>query len=252
MKKAILLAVVLTTASFCFGQNLIVNGDFETGMLAPNWGGFNNQILTDDLTSSKVGNGNNAEASIFQEFAVTPGETYNVTFQYRWVSGTSSYNCTVRVKDAKNLPTNLDLVAATGTSDGYKLKDTADVWYNAAFTFTPPTGVESVRLLFYKANGNRPLRMDNVSVVKSTVSSVNALTEFDFQVFPNPTTDVLLLSAAKAIDQVEIYNINGQQLMRQPINSQRAEVDVSRLPQGTFIVKAFIDGAVGAYKMVKE
>jgi len=41
-----------------FSQNIVINGDFETGNRAP-WNDFNNQVLTDDITNSFVGNVNN-------------------------------------------------------------------------------------------------------------------------------------------------------------------------------------------------
>lgn len=176
MKKFLLLITLLITATLSFGQNLIMNSDFETNELSPHWGGFNNQIVTDDITSSLVGNANNAEASIFQVIDVTPGETYDIEFDYRWVSGTTNYNCNIRIKDANNLPNNLDLIGGT-TDNGYKLKDTADVWYDGSFSFIPPAGVTSIRLLFYKGNNNRPLRIDNVSLTLNVPCS-NPVSDF--------------------------------------------------------------------------
>lgn len=250
MKKYTFLIALFASASICFGQNLIDNGDFETGMLAPDWGGFNNQVVTDALTNSYVGNGNNAEASIFQEFTVTPGETYNVAFQYRWVSGTGNYACTVRIKDARNLPTNLDLVGSNA-SNGYVLKDTADVWYDASFSFTPPAGIDSVRILFYKANGNRPLRIDNVSVTQST-TSLTELEQFHFTAYPNPVKDILHISAENNIDKVELFNMLGEQVINQPANSNRVQVNVASLSKGIYLVKTHIGRSVGSYKLIKE
>lgn len=237
--------VVISTA-----QNLVVNGNFETGMLAP-WGGFNNQVTTDDMTSSFVGNANNGEASLFQEFDVTPGSTYNVAFQHRWVSGTTSYNCVVRVKDAANLPPNLALIGGT-TVDGFKLNETPDMWHNGNFSFVAPAGVTRVRLLFYKANNNRPLRIDNVSATLDVASSLQTLQPFRFSAGPNPASDFIQLSADKPIERVEFYSISGSLIQSRWVNSNHASLSISNLPKGMYIVKARIDNQTGAYKLIVE
>jgi beta-glucanase (GH16 family) len=161
MIKKYVLLVALCFPIIGFAQNLITNGNFETGNTS-SWGGFNNQVLTDDMTNSSVGNVNNGEGSLLQVFTVIPGATYDVTFDYKWVSGSGNYNMTARVKED-----------ASGGSDlgTLVLNSTPNVWQNAAtFSFTVPSGISTVRLVFYKVNGNRPLRLDNVSVVDQSSS----------------------------------------------------------------------------------
>jgi hypothetical protein len=163
MKKHILFAL-LCIPIFGFAQNLITNGNFETGDNS-GWGGFNNQVLTDSDTNSRVGNINNGEGSFLQVFEVSPGETYDVIFNYKWVIGSGNYSMSVLLKEG-----------ASGGSDieTFVLNTAADVWQNGTtFSFTAPTGISTVRLVFYKTNGNRPLRLDNVRVIdqNSTASS---------------------------------------------------------------------------------
>jgi hypothetical protein len=157
--RKITLFLFLCVSYISFAQTLVTNGDFEsnTGSPIDNWSGYNHQVLSDDLTSSNVGNGNNGDASIYQEFGVTAGHTYRVSFEYRWVSGgTAEYTMTVRAKDAGNLSNNVANSAALNT--------TPDVWHTETFTFTPTPGITDIRLLFYKGNTARPFRVDNVSV----------------------------------------------------------------------------------------
>ncbi len=134
-----------------YGQNVIVNGNFQTGAKDP-WQGFNNQVLNDDLTNSLVGNVNNGEGSLYQTLNLEPGQTYTVAFDYRWVSGSGGYAMNVRAKDENSATEFGNLV----------LDDTPDVWKYGTFSFTVPQGISAVRLVFYKFNGNRPLRIDNV------------------------------------------------------------------------------------------
>lgn len=259
MKKSLLLFTLLITTVFCFGQNLIVNGDFESpGMdtsevLAP-WGGFKNRIITDTILNTFVGQVENGDGSLFQEFAVTAGETYDVSFNYKWVDNASTNSTmNVRVKDAAVLSTNLDLVGGT-TANAYKLETTADQWFNnATFSFVPPEGVTEVRLLFFKGNGNKPLNLDDVSVALEVIpANLNELDKFEFKAFPNPAQDFINLSATSNIDRVEIFSLLGQQVMDKVINSTQQQVNISGLSKGVYMVKTYIGESVGSYKLVKE
>ncbi|MDG1730696.1 MAG: family 16 glycosylhydrolase [Algibacter sp.] len=153
MKENILI-IALLISYLSLGQNLITNGNFETGDLSP-WTGFKNQVVIDDLTNSRSGNINNGDGSLVQTFTVTPGETYNVVFNYRWVAAGGT-NMTARV---------LEGVSGGSELGSFVLSTIVDVWHtDGAFSFTVPNSVTTVRIVFYKANGNRPLRIDNVYV----------------------------------------------------------------------------------------
>lgn len=178
MKKITLFLSLLAFTLPLTSQNLISDGTFSTqtgaidGTTTP-WLGFNAQVLgSGHAQDPLVGNVNNGEGSIYQNFNVTEGTTYQVTFDYRWVS-TGSYNMTVRFRnngDNSNL-TISDAVEGTlnGANDGFIVNTTADVWYSASFRVTIPSGVTNSRLLFYKGTGNRPFRVDNVSVRKLAI-----------------------------------------------------------------------------------
>ncbi|MHB0753806.1 T9SS type A sorting domain-containing protein [Polaribacter sp. M15] len=151
--------IFLIFTQFLIGQNLIKNGNFESNK--DHWEGFNNQVLKDDLTNSFVGNVNNSAGSLLQVFSLTAGKTYNVAFDYRWVSGNGNYNMTVRVKKG-----------TTGDDiQTLKLDTTPDVWKTVSFTFTAPENISKARIVFYKVNENRPLRIDNVIIIDEDFES---------------------------------------------------------------------------------
>ncbi len=161
MNRIIFLTACLILNSFAFGQNLLLNGSFESGMLA-SWMGYNHQVLVDPLTNSFAGNVNNGEGSLYQTLRLTPGETYTVVFDYRWVGGAGDYHMNVRAKDEQS-----PIVF------GSLILDTApDLWKTGSFSFTVPQENSEVRLVFYKAAGNRPLRIDNVYL--ASVTSISA------------------------------------------------------------------------------
>jgi len=222
-------------------ENLIINGDFETGEVAP-WGGFKNQVVTDDLTGSLAGNINNGDGSLFQVFSVTEGETYSVDFKYRWVAAGGA-DMTVRVKDGE-----------TGGSDlgTFKLLTEVDTWHEGGFTFTVPSGITTVRLIFFKANGNRPLRIDDVRVTLGALSSLNDLAEFQFKTHPNPSTDNIFISAKYPIDRIELFNRMGQKVLATELNASEARIDISGINQGVYFMVVSIGGKLGTYTIIKD
>lgn len=259
MKKitSFLLLILITFSSF--GQNLIQDGTFDTqtgtitSATTP-WAGFNSQIRGSGAAEDpSVGNANNGEASIFQLVTVTPGETYNFSFDYKWISGTGNYDLTVRIKDdlAAGKP-NLEITGGT-TSDGFTLSTTTDTWFrDNAFSFTVPSGVTQIRVLFYKGNGNRPLRIDNISLEKDSTASVDDLTQFNFRTYPNPASNTVYFSSLKKIEKIQLYNLLGKEVLKLTPETNNTEINLSHLGSGIYIVKTTIDGKQGSHKLIKN
>jgi hypothetical protein len=148
--------------NLALNHNILTNGDFKAGDLRA-WLGYNNQVLSDsDNTTTNldifknepVGNINSGDGSLFQNLEVTPGVTYTVTFDYKWV-GDGNHNLTAQIRR--------DLTGNT-VIESKVLQTNFDVWYTESIDFTAPTNVFKARVFFYKAAGNRPLRITNLKV----------------------------------------------------------------------------------------
>jgi len=88
--------------------------------------------------------------------------------------------------------------------------------------------------------------------VRTNTSSIadNQIAGFNF--YPNPVNHTLNLSAQDQIENVNIYNITGQEVMHTQPNAVQAQVDMSQLQNGIYFVKAQINGQVTAFKIVKK
>lgn len=80
--------------------------------------------------------------------------------------------------------------------------------------------------------------------------SDNILEGFSF--FPNPTSDILNLKSANNIDSVTIYNLLGQEVIENKVNAVDAQLNISALSIGTYIMKVTVAGEVGTYKIIKN
>jgi hypothetical protein len=74
----------------------------------------------------------------------------------------------------------------------------------------------------------------------------------NFTYRPNPVVDVLNLEYNKAITNVSVYNIVGQQVITKTVNANMSQVDMSALPSGTYMVKVTSNNEVKTIKVVKE
>ena len=73
-----------------------------------------------------------------------------------------------------------------------------------------------------------------------------------FSYFPNPSTGIVNLKANKSIENITLYNLVGQQVFDQHVNTTSSVMDFSHLPSATYIMKVTVDGHVGTYKFIKN
>ncbi|AWA28670.1 hypothetical protein HYN48_00430 [Flavobacterium magnum] len=73
-----------------------------------------------------------------------------------------------------------------------------------------------------------------------------------FSYFPNPVKDRLTLSYGQNIIGATVTNMFGQQVLAKTINAATADLDLSALSSGTYIVKVNTADAVKVVKVVKQ
>ncbi|TJY36076.1 T9SS-dependent choice-of-anchor J family protein [Pontimicrobium aquaticum] len=83
-----------------------------------------------------------------------------------------------------------------------------------------------------------------------SVEDDNDLAEFKF--YPNPVQDKLNLRAQDNIQKISVYNMLGQEVLRQAPNNNKAEVNMSALQTGSYFVKVTIDGVTETKQIIKR
>jgi len=103
--------------------------------------------------------------------------------------------------------------------------------FSYAYTFNGVSGIDSTGIL---------------------ATSVSNLSQGQLQIFPNPTTDELIIqSTNQLISQFTITNSIGQQLLQQPITGTQTKVNVSSLPAGLYYINLKGDNGSYVRKFVK-
>ncbi len=89
-------------------------------------------------------------------------------------------------------------------------------------------------------------------ICSPTVGVVENNTLSGFNFYPNPTNEVINLSASKNIDSVVLFNMLGQRILSTEVGATTSHLNVGGLATGTYIMKVTVDGQTGTYKVIKN
>ena len=91
-------------------------------------------------------------------------------------------------------------------------------------------------------------------IVESTSSSINNLTEQEFQIYPNPSSGVITFETnnIETPFSFEVYKINGQKVRSgiNKIGNSKETLDLSDLPAGIYTIKIRSEGKTGFRKLI--
>jgi hypothetical protein len=71
-------------------------------------------------------------------------------------------------------------------------------------------------------------------------------------IYPNPVNDKLTIEAQEAIDNIEIYNVMGALIYSRKDCGDKAEINTTDLPAGTYVVRLTTKGTTTIRRLVKE
>lgn len=92
--------------------------------------------------------------------------------------------------------------------------------------------------------GNLAFSMDAAGISDNTLSG--------FTFYPNPTNDILNLSANKNIETVSLFNLLGQKVMTIKIGATASNINLGSLATGTYVMEVTVDGKTATYKVTKK
>ncbi|MFL9844803.1 T9SS type A sorting domain-containing protein [Flavobacterium rhizosphaerae] len=128
------------------------------------------------------------------------------------------------------------------------------VWYaDAEMTqLLETTAVLTDDATYYAVATNGGCVSNALAVTVNQVLSAKAFTLDTLSFYPNPVTETLNLSYGAAITSVAVYNIVGQQVVFTTVNANQAQINMSALAAGTYMVKVTAGDAVRVIKVMKN
>lgn len=265
--KKIIPIICLTLFALAFANAQLYSEDFEsfsigatnteTGNQFENGSGTV-QIATATGNTSQILKGVHTSDNMYvrsKSFNVSEGDIINVTVDI----ATSNGVFVITMRKEASPYTQIDATeAATCTNGSWvknnlgRIEQTANEFGTASATFTIPAGIDQARVQVYNFGNANTIEIDNFLVELEPTASISDLAKFNFKSYPNPATEYVHVSASKRMDKVEVYSLVGQQVIQKPLKDTKGEINVTNLSKGVYFVMAYIEDAVGSYKIIKH
>lgn len=139
-------------------------------------------------------------------------------------------------------------ITATGTVTWYATEEDAEDGENSLAAGTVLTDGST----YYATQTIDDCESLGFGVTVDVTLGNNEFSAASFRYHPNPVNDILTLSYDNNISAIEVYNIVGQKVIAKTVNQTLAQVDMSQLAAGTYMVKVMSDTASKTIKVVKQ
>ena len=109
-----------------------------------------------------------------------------------------------------------------------------------------------VAIVHFNCSDQFMLNIDDVKLNRTYQTSVDETLATFTTVYPNPTSDRLLIESAMSVNSYEIYNVAGTMVASSTIEGNTFEVNVSEMPAGTYLINIMSEGMVQTKRFVKR
>lgn len=243
MKKFLLLFGM--AAFFCGmkAQTTIDEEDFETGyvngesILGVNgWQGWGTDFV---FPATNVVGGGAEGTDWYARMETTTTTGWAVTQRVYELTVNQTYEYTIWIKpdvEGQIGAYKLEVIDPDGNAVvGPAVKGSGGDWQALTIVYTA-TATKNYAFRLTKGWGNAGVSMDNISLVQTTATDINAQTIADkVTVYPNPATDVINIAATDVdIASVELMALTGAVVYK---SNATTAINVSELSKGLYILK---------------
>lgn len=188
---------------------------------------------------------------------VAPNTTTTFTVNGVSADGSSDIKtCTVTVIPKPNVTIAID---TPSINPGHS----ATLCASGAISYTWNTGqttscitVSPTATTTYTVIGANNCGLDTaIGVVTIKGTAVEEINKEDYKIFifPIPVSDKLTIESSQLIKgNLFVYNLSGQELLKQQINDSKMELNISNLTSGIYFVKLVTDKRIEVRKIIKE
>ena len=153
-----------------------------------------------------------------------------------------------------------EITASAVPADGGTITGAGTYYENNTCTLTA-TPNEGYSFVCWKENGN--VISQEATYTFTVTGNRNLVAQFsgtgvdEFEgeslvLYPNPVNDLLFVESIGIIRKCEVYSLTGQLMLSLTEGSERLEVPVENLPDGTYMVRLVTDRFVKTSKFVKK
>lgn len=102
------------------------------------------------------------------------------------------------------------------------------------------------------SSANDGFAFDDVVITSETLSNKNFDNSPLFTYYPNPVNDILILNAQKNISKIFVFNMLGQEVLRNVPNAINSKLYLSTLKPGAYFVKITVGKVTQAIRIIKN
>lgn len=259
MKKIFTILGVVSFATVAFAQNLVTNPTFDNGLTGWTAGPISGYtaptiVAGDGHNGSNSAQYQNATATtgFYQEFPVTAGATYTISFWYKatgddtdariWsnykdATGTIVYQTSAATSDPLRGPNNLYLPPATA-------------WTQYSVSVTAPAGVATFQLAVRAYNNATVAAFDDFSVTSGTLA-VGEVLPSKYRMIKNTFVKNDEITFGADAKDVKVYTLTGQ-LVKTASVKANGTLNVADLAEGNYIVTGTINNQAVSQKILKN
>ena len=211
-------------------------------------------LYTDAAATIPYTTGTNASTVYLKGSATTPA-SYTVTTSYpSGCSKSASVSVTVNTTAAPTGTSPQDYLTGE-TLASLEVTGTGIIWYDAPTggAVLPSTTLLVSGVVYYASqtvNGcESPTRL---AVTAGTNLKVDGFNFNSLKYYPNPVNNVLTVSYSQEITGLKLYNMVGQELMNKKVSSTEAQLDMSNLPAGSYLLEVSSGAQSKMVKLLKN
>lgn len=191
------------------------------------------------------------------------GTTYNASGNYTSVNGCHTETLDLTINSAAT-PTGSSTqvinggIAADVTIEDIVVNPTTVIWYASSSDALAginalPAGTQLVDgTEYYAVNYENSCSSTPLSVTATVVLGNDTFDSTNFNLYPNPTSDVVTIKYSNEITEVSVLNLLGQTMLNKKLNTTEVTIDLSNLPKATYFVKVVSEGKIKMAKVIKR
>lgn len=257
MKGAISFVILLTLASVTFSQNLVVNPGFEeweTTTKPADW--TNRQSCLKDSVFVKTEfyscrqDGETSSRDLGQRIIVSPGRQYRLSLFYKSGIATTGNGCRVWCEWLDNNKDPIDDPLSESVLHSGFLK--SDSWEQFSVDITSPAGAEYFYLRI-RTLPNSTTYWDDFSFEEIIPTFDNYICESQLKIYPNPTSNYLIIDNLNQIRRIDIYELSGSVIWSDNFAGENnVTITVSDFPNGLYFIKITYTNKIITRKFIKK
>lgn len=90
------------------------------------------------------------------------------------------------------------------------------------------------------------------TITVDAVAGVEDVVVADFTFYPNPTTDILTITAKESIDKIQIYDMNGRLVLDSDAGNTTSKIYMQNYNAGTYLVKVIAGDKTKTISIIKK